>query len=88
MRELHFKKVPGGAYQILFYVGDFYVPVEENLVKELKKQTQNNPEEFLKFATEKLGYTAYLKTAIQEVLNTSNDHRGQAKTLMNEILDL
>ena len=85
VKELHFKKIPGGTYQVLFYVGDFFVPVEEDLIQELKKQANHSPQEFLKLIIDKLGFTTYLKSAIQEVLNKSNDSAAQAKTLMTEL---
>lgn len=88
MKELHFKRNPGGTYQILFYVGNFFVPVEEDLIKELKRHTHDTPEDFLKIAIEKLGYNTYLKNAIQEALNEPNDRIAQAKTLMTEVQSL
>jgi hypothetical protein len=88
VKELHLKKIPGGTYRILFYIGEFFVPVEEDLIKELKKHTHGSPEEFLRVIVEKLGYNTYLKSAIQEVLNHSNDPASQAKTLITELQNL
>jgi hypothetical protein len=88
MKKLHFKKVPGGPYRIRFYAGEFYVPVEEGLIKELKKQANGSPEEFLKIIKAKLGYNIYLKNAIEEILNGSPAPATQAKTLMTEIQSL
>jgi hypothetical protein len=85
VKELHLKKIPSGTYRILFYIGEFFVPVEEDLIKELKKHTNSSSEEFIKVILEKLGYNTYLKSAIQEVLNQSNDPTAQAKTLLAEI---
>ena len=88
MKGLHFKKVEGGHYQILFYVGDFFVPVEETLIQELKTHIHRPPEEFLKLIVEKLGYNRYLKNAIQEVLNLANEPSALAKTLLTELQSL
>jgi hypothetical protein len=85
VKELHFKKIQGGAYRVLFYIGEFFVPVDEDLIKNLKKQANGSPKEFLKSIQEKLGYNVYLKNSIQEILNSSNDPHAQAKSLMSEI---
>ena len=88
MKKLHFIKVPSSTYRIRFYVGEFYIPVEEGLLKDLKKQANGSPEEFLKIIKAKLGYNIYLKNAIEEVLNGSPAPATQAKTLMTEIQSL
>jgi hypothetical protein len=85
VKELHFKKNPGGTYQILFYIGNFFVPVEEALIRELKKQAGHPPQDFLKLVIDKLGYNTYLKSTIEEVINQSNDPIAQAKTLLTEL---
>lgn len=88
MKRLHFKKIPGGYYETLFYVGDFFIPVEEALVKELKGHAHLPPEEFLRMIVEKLGYNTYLKSAIQEVLTQANNPSDLAKALQSEIQSL
>ena len=88
MKGLHFKKVEGGLYQFLFYVGDFFVPVEETLVQELKTHIHRPPEEFLKLIVEKLGYSSYLRNALQEVLNEANNPFDLAKTLVTDLQSL
>lgn len=88
MKELHFKKIPGGTYTVLFYIGDFFVPVEEELLKEIKKHSNTSNEEFLKLIVEKLGSNTYLKNAIQEVVKQSDNPAGLAKTLQTELLSL
>jgi len=88
VKGLHFKKNPGGHYKILFYVGDFFIPVEETLVQELKSHTSRPPEEFLGLIVEKLGHNSYLKSAIQEVLSQANDPSDLAKTLLREFQSL
>ncbi len=88
MKELHFKKIPGGTYRVLFYIGEFFVPVDEDLIKDLKKQANGSPKEFLKSIQEKLGYNTYLKNTIQEILSSSNDPNAQAKSLMAEVRSL
>ena len=85
MQGLHFKKIPGGRYTVLFYVGDFFVPVEEELLKEIKKRSNTSNEEFLKLIAEKLGSNTYLKDAIQEVIKQSGDPADLAKTLQREL---
>ncbi|MCI0527733.1 MAG: hypothetical protein L0Y56_09860 [Nitrospira sp.] len=88
MKELHFKKIQGGNYQILFYIGEFYIPVEEDLIKDLKKQANGSPKAFLNILQEKLGCNSYLKSTIQEVLSSSKDPVAQAKSLMAEVQSL
>jgi hypothetical protein len=85
VKGLHFQKIQGGAYRVLFYIGEFFVPVDEDLIQDLKKQANGSPKDFLSAIQEKLGYNAYLKSAIQEVLSSSNDPAAQAKSLMTEI---
>ena len=88
MKGLHFKKVEGGLYQFQFYVGDFFVPIEETILQELKTHIHRPPEEFLKVIMDKLGYNSYLRNAIQEVLNNVNDPSDLAKTLLTELQSL
>lgn len=85
MKKLHFKKIQGGTYRVLFYIGEFFVPVDEDLIKDLKKQANGSPKEFLNTIQEKLGYNTYLKSTIQDVLSSSTDPAAQAKALMAEI---
>ncbi len=88
MKELHFKKIQGGTYRILFYIGEFFVPVDEDLIKDLKKQANGSPQEFIKVIQEKLGYNIYLKNTIQEILSSSNDPDAQVKSLIAEVRSL
>lgn len=88
MKELHFKKMQGGAYRVLFYIGEFFVPVDEDLIQDLKKQANGSPQEFMNVIQEKLGYNTYLKSAIQDILSSSNDPAAQAKSLIAEIRSL
>ena len=78
----------GGIYHNLFYVGDFYYPVEPDHIQQIKDQAQASPEAFLRLITEKLGYNAYLKKAIEKVIEKATDTQALAKTLQAELQSL
>ena len=85
MKGLHFKFTPGGFYRILFYVEDFYYPVEEDVFKELKGHVNDPPDQFLRWITERLGHNTYLRDSIEQAIARATDPGTLAKTLKAEL---
>jgi hypothetical protein len=73
---------------VLFHVGNCYVPVTEQIVKELKACALLPSERFLEVLIDKLGYSEYLKERIREELKKTGDPVTQATVLQGVVRDL
>lgn len=88
MDPLRFEKVTGGIYHLLFHVDGFFYPVEEAHVQELKAHLQSPPEAFFNALTAKLGYSKYLKGAIENAVAACDDAGALAKSLKEQLQSL
>jgi hypothetical protein len=75
-------------YKVILHIGSSYVPVSDDIVKELKKQSALMGDRFLDFFLEKMGYSSYLKDQIQAELAKIGDTPKQVTTIRQAILDL
>ena len=78
----------GDYYKVILHIGSSYVPVSDDIVKELKKQSALMGDRFLDFFLEKMGYSSYLKDQIQAELAKIGDTPKQVTTIRQAILDL
>ncbi len=78
----------GDYYKVILHIGSSYVPVSDDIVAELKKQSALMGDHFLDFFLEKLGYSSYLKDQIQAELTKIGDTPKQVITLRQAILNL
>lgn len=78
----------GDYYKVILHIGSSYVPVSDDIVEELKKQSALMGDRFLDFFLEKMGYSSYLKDQIQAELTKIGDTPKQVTTIRQAILDL
>jgi hypothetical protein len=75
-------------YNIIFHVGTTYVPVSDETLEELKRNSLLSSERFLELLVDKVGYSSYLKDQIRTELNTAGDPVTQITVLQGAIRDL
>lgn len=75
-------------YKVILHVGECYVPVGDDTVLELKKQSTLMGDRLLDFFVDKVGYSSYLREHIQAELGKLGDIPKQVTTLRQSILDL
>ncbi len=77
-----------GYYTVIFHVGSTYVPVRDEDVEELKKQSASPGDQFLECFLDRMGYSSYLKDRIREELLKIGDRPRQIAALRESILAL
>lgn len=75
-------------YNVVFHIGNAYVPVSDETVEELKAQSLLPPERFLEVLIDKVGYSVYLKEQIRDELKRSGETITQMTILQGAIRDL
>jgi len=89
MKGLRFERIGRDRYyNIIFHVGSTYVPVTDELIKELKNNSLLSSERFLELLVDKIGYSSYLKDQIRTELKTAGDPVTQITVLQGAIRDL
>jgi hypothetical protein len=75
-------------YNVVFHIGNSYVPVSDETVEELKAESLLPPERFLEVLIDKVGYSSYLKEQIRDELKRSGETITQMTILQGAIRDL
>ncbi len=85
MKHLRFERSGREPYQVVFYAGEYYYPVERELLDSLKGIA---PEALEASLMEKLGFTSYLKRLLSEEFSKSEDRRADLSRLAREIKEV
>ena len=89
MERLRFElRGEGNYYKVLLHVGSTYVPISDEDVDELKKQSAILGDKLLDFFLERVGYSPYLKEQIKTELGKLGDPPKQISTLRQSILEI
>jgi hypothetical protein len=89
VKGLRFERIGEGRhYNVVFHVGSTYVPVSDETVEELKRQSLLPPERFLDLLIDRIGYSSYLKDQIRTELTNAGDPVTQITVLQGAIRDL
>ena len=89
MNSLRFERRPeGDYYKVLLHIGSTYVPVSDEDVEELKKQSAILGDKLLEFFLDRVGYSSYLKDQIRTELGKLGDPPKQITSLRQSILEI
>ena len=89
MERLRFeRRGEGNYYKVLLHVGSTYVPISDEDVDELKKQSAILGDKLLDFFLDRVGYSSYLKDRIKVELIKIGDPPKQISTLRQSILEI
>jgi hypothetical protein len=89
VKGLRFERIGKNRhYNVVFHMGNSYVPVTDEIVEELKAQSLLPVERFLELLIDRVGYSSYLKEQIRTELKSSGDPVTQITVLQGAIRDL
>ena len=89
VKGLRFERIGKNRYyNVVFHMGNSYVPVSEETLEELKAQSLLPVERFLDFLIDRVGYSSYLKEQIRAELKASGDPVTQITVLQGAIREL
>jgi len=89
VKGLRFERLGiGKYYNIVLHIGSSYVPISDETIDDLKKQSLLPPERFLHLLIDKVGYSSYLRDQIQQELKLAGDPITQVTVLQGAIRDL
>ena len=71
----------GSYYKVILHIGSTLIPISDDILDELRKQTVQSPEPFFKFLLEKVGYSSYLTEQIRQAVQESGDLTGQMQAM-------
>jgi len=75
-------------YKVLLHIGSTYVPVSDEDVAELKKQSAILGDKLIEFFLDRVGYSSYLKDQIKAELAKLGDTPKQISMLRQSILEI
>ena len=75
-------------YKVLLHIGSTYVPVSDEDVAELKKQSALLGGKLIEFFLDRVGYSSYLKDQIKAELAKLGDPPKQISMLRQAILEI
>ena len=78
----------GDYYKVILHIGSTYVPISDEDVEELKKQSTVSGGTFLEFFLDRIGYSSYLKDQIKAELLRIGDSSQQMSMLRQSIQEL
>ncbi len=78
----------GDYYKVILHIGSTYVPISDEDVEELKKQSTVSGGTFLEFFLDRIGYSSYLKDQIKAELLKIGDSSQQMSMLRQSIQEL
>ena len=78
----------GDYYKVLLHIGSTYVPISDEDVAELKRQSAILGDKLLEFFLDRVGYSSYLKDQIKAELAKLGEPPKQISTLRQSILEL
>lgn len=82
------KRGEASYYRVLLHIGSTFVPISEEDVDELKKQSPIMGEKFVDFFLDRVGNSSYLKDQIRAELRKLGEVPKQISTLRQLILEL
>lgn len=89
MEQLRFeRRGEGDYYKVLLHIGSTYVPISDEDVEALKKQSAILGDKLLDFFLDRVGYSSYLKEQIKAELEKLGDPPKQISTLRQSILEI
>jgi len=89
MNGLRFeRRGEGGYYKVLLHIGSTYVPISDEDVEELKKQSAILGDKLLEFFLDRVGYSSYLRDQIKAELAKLGEPPNQISTLRQSILEM
>jgi hypothetical protein len=89
MERLRFeRRGEGDYYKVLLHIGSTYVPISDEDIDELKKQSANVGDKLVDVFLERVGYSSYLKNQIKTELGKLGDTPKQISTLRQSILEI
>jgi len=75
-------------YKVLLHIGSTYVPISDEDVEELKKQSAILGDKLLEFFLDRVGYSSYLKEQVKAELEKLGTPSKQITTLRQSILEI
>ena len=89
MKGLRFERIGKNRYyNVVFHMGNAYVPVSDETLEELKAQSLLPVERFLDLLIDRVGYSSYLKEQIRAELKSAGDPITQITVLQGAIREL
>jgi hypothetical protein len=89
VKGLRFERIGRNRYyNVVFHMGNAYVPVSDEILEELKAQSLLPVERFLDLLIDRVGYSSYLKDQIRAELKSSGDPVTQITVLQGAIREL
>lgn len=78
----------GDYYKVILHVGSTYVPISDEDVEELKRNSTLLGGQFLEFFLDRIGYSSYLKDQIKAELLKLGDSSQQMSMLRQSLQEL
>ncbi len=78
----------GDYYKVILHIGSTYVPISDEDVEELKKNSTLLGGQFLEFFLDRIGYSSYLKDQIKAELLKLGDSSQQMSMLRQSLQEL
>ena len=75
-------------YKVLLHIGSTYVPISDEDVEELKRQSAILGDKLLEFFLDRVGYSSYLKDQIKAELAKLGEPPKQISSLRQSILEI
>jgi SOS response regulatory protein OraA/RecX len=89
VKGLRFERLGNGHYyKVVLHIGSTYVPVSDEVLEDLKKQSLLPAERFLELLVDKVSYSSYLKEQIRAELKSAGDPITQVTVLQGVIRTL
>ena len=71
----------GFYYKVILHFGSTLIPISDDILDELRRQTYQSPETFFKFFLEKVGYSSYLTDQIRQAVEEAGDVNSQMQAI-------
>ena len=78
----------GDYYKVILHIGNAYVPISDEDVAELKKNSESPDDQLLELFLDRVGYSPYLKDQIRGELSKLGERHIQIATLRQSIQSL
>ena len=78
----------GDYYKVILHIGSTYVPISDEDVEELKKNSMLLGGQFLEFFLDRIGYSSYLKDQLKTELKKIGDSSQQISMLRQSLQEL
>jgi SOS response regulatory protein OraA/RecX len=89
VKGLRFERLGNGHYyKVVLHIGSTYVPISDEVLEDLKKQSLLPAERFLELLVDKVSYSSYLKEQIRAELKSAGDPITQVTVLQGVIRTL